>query len=99
MFEKGKSDSRGKSAHNRGNQHTRDPDLAITKIGLQKRMSGRLSSALAAAPQHAKDKWDAICGLKGKRGASIFWHKKEFMMKLVSDPQWESILDSLGFRV
>lgn len=75
----------------RGNQHNKPSDAVVTKAVLAKRLSGRLQTALASAPQEAKDKWAEILALKGKRGSCIFHHKKEFLMKWVSDPTWDNL--------
>lgn len=73
----------------KGNQHTQDPNDATTKAQLGKRMNTKMATAIRNAPQNVKDKWKAICDLKGIRGSSIFYHKKEFLMQWVNDPQWE----------
>lgn len=73
----------------KGNQHTQDPNATTTKEQLGKRMNTKMATAIRHAPQNVQDKWKAICDLKGIRGSSIFYHKKEFLMQWVNDPQWE----------
>ena len=84
---------------NRCNQHNCQPDGAVSKAAMQKRMSGRLQTALSKAKgpngQKAKDKWAATCALKGQKGMDIWGQKKEFMLHWVSDPEWADLTDNV----
>ncbi len=93
MFQHGGKSDAQKANTFKGNQHTRDPNEKVSKLQVQKRMSAKLQKALVRAPREAKDKWHAICALKGQRNASIFFHKKEFMMQWVSDPEWDNLAE------
>ena len=84
----GKKPKIAKDNHERGNQWNRKPDSALTKKGVQKRVWGKLECARASAPQHVKEKWDAIAKLKGTKQTGSRAHKQAFLYAWVSNPEW-----------
>ena len=64
----------------------------MTKHALQKRLSGKLHTAVTNAAGEggdaARKKWQGIMELKGKRGSQVNLHKKNFLYAWVSNPDW-----------
>ena len=48
-----------------------------------------MKTALAKGPPHARSKWDSILDLKGKAPGAINAQKQTFLLKWVSNPEWE----------
>ena len=78
-----------KKTHDRGNQHNRADGTQLTKQQAEKRIWGKLAVARQKAPAQIQATWGEIAARKGVRNGNIMNLKREFLMKWVSDPEWQ----------
>ena len=76
----GKKGKKGGSA----SASSTDPPSSTTEQAEQNRLASKRTHAMRTAPQHVREKWDAICNLRG-RDRNKNAEKSKFTQMILSD--------------